>query len=217
MDNIVNIDNITKPKATRKYVMTDKRKEAIERMKKARAEQLALKRAAKSTITKPEERESFLREPKEKSKESSESSETDSDNYESDENTKPVIISNYDKDEPETKIKITKVRRRTKSLALMVDDRLSNNELKKIYDEVKLEESIIPKKKQSNRRAKILDAYYERNKDNFTSHDGELEEFEFSQEEWDNIHTRFIAYEKDQLKNVIKKASPKKRIKKSSK
>ena len=53
----------------------------------------------------------------------SSSSGTDSSNYESDKDIQPIIINNYDKDEPEAKLKITKIKRKTK---------VDNKELEKI-------------------------------------------------------------------------------------
>ena len=197
--NIDNIDNNAKPIVKRSYVMTDKRREAIERMQKARREKLAAKRSAPVLKRSNAEDGKEVVQSSLSSSSSSSSSETDSENYESDKDIKPVIISGYDKEEPETKIKITRVRRRDRS-----------NELKQIYQSVKQEEEK-PKTNKGLRRMKVLDAYYERNKDNYIAHDGELEEFKFSQDEWDAIHSRFSSYEKEILKNKLTK----KRVKKN--
>ena len=84
--------------------------------------------------------------------------------------------------------------------------RKSNNitkDLENIYNNVKNEQKMKPEgcfaKPVSNRRKKILDSYYERNKDIFIQHGVQLEEFEFSQVEWDDMHNRFVAYEKNML------------------
>ena len=199
------IANIDKQTAKRTYVMTDKRRAAIERMQQARKAKIAEKKQNKlieTPILKREESEDEKQhESSDKELNEPSSSETDSDNYESDKETKPVIISGYDDEKPDSKIKITRVRRKAQN------DR--SEELKRIYDDVKKDNK---QQNKLNKRQKVLDAYYERNKDNFTSHDGELEEFEFNDsDEWDKMHARFSSYEKDLLKGTIKKAEPKKR------
>jgi hypothetical protein len=203
-----NIDNnnieVVQPKIEKKkreYVFTEKRKLALEKMQAAR--KLKLEERKKTKCVVPEEMQAvpILERSKPIINESS-SSDTDSENYESDKESNPVIISGYDENEPESKIKITKVKRRN---AICV-----NKDLEKIYEEVKQEESK-PVKKQSTRRKKILDTYYEKNKDVYTQHDGELGEIELSQDEFDELHKRFIEYEKGILMNRLVKAEPKKR------
>ena len=144
IDNIDNNDNNTTDKK-RKYVFTEKRQAAFDKMKEARRQQIAEKRTR--TLEKPElKRTTDVETIKEKENErirmlfdESSSSGTDSSNYESDHESKKIIISNYDTNEPDSKIKITKIKR--KNTLALASRTINNEQLKKIYDEVKLENS----------------------------------------------------------------------------
>jgi len=213
-DSIDNIDNQSHEpieKKKRKYELTEKRKAAFQKMQEARRLQLENRKKKKEEISNPVSS-------------SSSSSGTESENYESDKEVKPIIVSNYDDNEPDSKLKITKVKRRVTVHRNSDIDRELDAQLVNIYNEVKSEDlqakqeekSLAPSKKQSNRRKNQLDRYYERNKDVFTQHDGELEEIELTQDEWDALHSRFIEYEKSLLLTKLKKVSPKTRKRKNN-
>ena len=170
-------------KKKRTYVMTDKRKAAFEKMQEKRKQKIAEKRACKpikveSKIINDTQEETSV------NKSNDSSSGTDSSNYESDKDIQPIIINNYDKDEPDAKIKITKVKRK-----------INRPELKKIYDEVK-NGSLDTKVEKNNNRKQILDEYFENNKNKFCDPNGELDEFELSKSEFNKIKKRFLEYEK---------------------
>ena len=120
-----NIDDTTPKK---KYVFTEKRQAAFDRMRAARKQKIEEKRFG--VLEKPILKRS--RNVEEEKKLSSSSSGTDSSNYESDGESKKIIISNYDINEPDSKIKITKIKRKNK---------INNEQLKKIFDEVNQENS----------------------------------------------------------------------------
>jgi hypothetical protein len=221
----------SKPKAKREF--TPARQAAFEKMQAARRKQLEQKRQQKlaevkqkkekksivEKYSKPtnvpilkrsnaidEKEEDFSLKTSGLCEENNVSSSTDSSNYETDEETQKVIIKNFDQNQPDSKLIIKKVRNKKK---------VNDEQLKKIYEEIKQEdvESKCVKKKQSNRRKKILDDYFERNKDVFTQHDGEFEEAEFLIEEFDELHKRFIEYERNGLFNRLAKAEKKPRKK----
>ena len=229
----------TVPKKKRDYVFTEKRQLAFAKMQEARRAKIAAKKLLSNqskdnareerSVTKIDnktlqhdvrisnnENEQSRCLPSahcERQSHMSSSSDTDSSNYESDKETTPVIISGYDDNEPDSKIKITRVRRKNKI----------NNDLERIYKEVKQEESVsdiqqhksIVTKKQSSRRKKILDTYYEQNKDAFMQHDGVLGEIDLSKEEFDELHARFVEYEKSTLVSKLTKVEKKPRKKRT--
>ena len=188
-------------KQKRKYEMTPARESAFKKMQEARKLKIEEKRnRIIKSANKKSEPISFTSEPKEEiiatpvnnnfateQPEASSSTGTDSSNYESDENSKPVIVSNYDDNEPESKIKITKVKRK---------NNIKKEELKKIYEDIKSNENI--EKTSSQQRKKELDKYFKDNKEKFvdSGDDEDLPEIELSQEESEKLQKRFLRYKK---------------------
>ena len=132
-DNTDNNNNIDDTTPKKKYVFTEKRQAAFDRMRAARKQKIEEKRTRPIVLEKPKLKRSINFEQEEKKLSSSSSSSgTDSSNYESDGESKKIIISNYDINEPDSKIKITKIKRKNK---------INNEQLKKIFDEVNQEDS----------------------------------------------------------------------------
>ena len=138
----------------RAYVMTEKRKEAFEKMQQKRREKLEEKRNFRLIKDQPPP---IIE---------SSSSGTDSSNYESDKDHEPIIINNYDDDD--SIIKITKVKRRIN--------------------------------KPKDCRKKILNEYFEKNKDKFCESEGEIDEIDVTKQESKNLQRRFLTYAKKIIK-----------------
>ena len=147
----------------RAYVMTEKRKEAFEKMQQKRKEKLEERKLNKLDNNKLDNKlDNNL----------SSSSGTDSSNYESDKDHESIIINNYDVNEPDAKIKITKVKRRIKKI------------------------DVVPSKSRKN----ILNEYFEKNKDKFCESDGEIDEIDVTKQESKNLQKRFLTYAKKIIK-----------------
>ena len=172
----------------RSYVMTEKRKAAFEKMQQKRKEKLEERKLNKldnnninsdiksdinSDIKSDNKSDigslhcSGQSDIKSNINQSS-SSGTDSSNYESDKDHQPIIINNYDVDEPDAKIKITKVKRKINKPNI-----------------------------ESKSRKNILNEYFEKNKDKFCESDGEIDEIDVTKQESKNLQKRFLTYAKN--------------------
>ena len=135
------VEDTVEAKPKRKYVFTEKRQAAYEKMVESRKKKIEEKRQAVHqnkpiVLEKPKLKRSTAAEIKkpafnsdyETSSENSTTSGTNSSDYESDEKTNKTILHNVFPEEPETSLIIKKVKRKNK---------INNEDLKKNYDEVK--------------------------------------------------------------------------------